>query len=139
MKAMSPQNFSTAAAGADLPAVKTAIATIKEKLPLLAGLTAAECGPVLRTVANHLSLVQNMQASARPERLPSPLDTSQPAAGQDLAGVLADLVAAVEKLVLEMDGPLPAAGGAAASERDALSLMREAQKITRDARRFNLD
>ncbi len=105
-------------AAADVQAVKAAIATLKEKLPFLARLTADERQTIFKTGTASLFLAERAQPAARttPVGLPQRFAVPESAPAVDLVTVLTDLVTAVERLVAEMEASPPTAAGEAMKE-----------------------
>lgn len=104
---------------ADVQAVKSAIATLKDKLPFLANLTAAERQALFKTGATSLFFAQLTQPAERemPDHITQRFAISESAPEVDLVTVLTDLVTAVEHLVAEMETQPPAVGGEAMKEK----------------------
>jgi hypothetical protein len=125
----------------DLQAVKAAIACIKANQLVLASLTIAGLKPSTRTTSASLERSYN----------PLPLGQNQPRHRRDnfpavefyrsvdFVKGLADLVAAMEKLVLEIEAARPAAAGAANRGADVFDFMRQAQSLAGASRRFSVD
>ena len=105
-------------AAADVQAVKSAIATLKEKLPFLASLTADERQAIFKTGAASLFLAERARPAARtnPARPPQRFVVPESAPDVDLVTVLTDLITAMERLMAEMEHQPPAAGGEAMKE-----------------------
>ena len=103
----------------DVQAVKSAIATLKAKLPFLASLTAQERQTLFKTGATGLFLAQHAQPSRRnhPDHNPQRIELPGTPSEVDLITVLTDLVTAVERLVAETENQPPAAGGEAMKEK----------------------
>lgn len=103
---------------ADVQAVKAAIATLQDKLPFLARLTADEREAIFKTGAQGLFQAQRAQAAAPnvPGGLPQRFQALEFTPDVDLVTVLTNLVTAVEQLVAEMAAERPAVGGEAMKE-----------------------
>jgi hypothetical protein len=104
---------------ADVQAVKTAIAILKEKLPFLASLTADERQAIFKTEAASVFHSPSPQLLSRNKTglLPQRFAVSESAPEVDLVTVLADLVTAVERLMAETETQAPAVGGEAMKEK----------------------
>jgi len=112
------QNISATVADADVQAIKSAIATIQQKLPFLVNLTPDERKSIFKTGPNSLSFVQNALQAAQnnPDIFPKSFDVAEFSSDVDLFAVLTDLGTSVEQLASEIDDTRLAVGGEAMKE-----------------------
>jgi hypothetical protein len=106
---MTSQAVSIIVPEVEVQAIKTAVATIKAKLPILTRLTTDPYRTILKngmTVPTGLPVA--CPAATEAGRSPENSTMVKDALNDELVTVLADLVAAVEQLVAEMDGLRPA-------------------------------
>jgi hypothetical protein len=116
----------------DLQAVKAAIARIKANQFILASLTAARRKQTSKTKPASSNGTQNPSPSG-PHYFRQRLKDF-PAV--EFVKGLAELVAAMEKLMLEIEAARPAAAGRAT---DVFDVMRQAQQLAGASQRFSVD
>jgi hypothetical protein len=105
---MTNQSISSILPEREVQAIKTAVASIKAKLPMLTRLTTDPYRTILKNGMNvPTSVPVACPAQAPTDRVPENPATVKGAFDVELVTVLADLVAAVEQLVAEMDGLRP--------------------------------
>jgi hypothetical protein len=125
----------------DLRAVKAAIACIKANQLVLASLDAAGAKTIIGNQCTRLRRIQNTLPLGETE--PAPRRKKFPATesyrSDDFDKSLADLVAAMEKLVWEIEAARPTIAATVNRVPDVFNLMRQAQAITGSSRRFEMD
>ena len=130
---MSYQNISATVSAADVDAIKSAVDTIKQKMPFLVNLTPDERKTILKTGANSLSFVQNALQAAQnnPDILPKSFDTDEFGSDVSLLATLTDINSAVAQLLSEIDDTRMAVGSEAMGEAvDVYNYVKAAAKKT---------
>lgn len=109
------QNISAEVSDADLQAVKTALETVRQKLPFLVTLTPAERRHLFKMGDKSLAFVQNSLQAARnnPGILPASFDLPGFERDVKLAVVLNDVVGSLRQMTSQVDDTLLGVGSEA--------------------------
>ena len=127
------QNISATVSADDVQAIKTAIDTVKQKLPFLISLMPAERKAIFKTGPNSLSFVENAQQAAQnnPDILPKSFDVDEFASDVALFSALTDINTAVAQLASEIDDTRLAVGSEVMGEAtDVYNYVKAAAKKT---------
>jgi hypothetical protein len=109
------QNISADLSTADLNEIKSALATIQQKLPFLVHLTADERRRLYKMGDKSLAFVSNSLTAAQnnPEILPASFDAAELARDYQLATVLSELRLNLRQMTEQVDDTLLAVGSEA--------------------------